>query len=169
MNYLSSDGLAVKGIKPQKALPSKLSSRRYARELALKASYAAELRKCPLEEVFNDILITDGQEPPAYAKRLTTQIEQHREHIDDVIRSKVMHWEFHRIAIIDRLIMRLATAELLYFPDVPPKVSINEAIEIAKKFSTDKSGKFINGVLDAIFTDITNGRLVIEGGKRKSA
>lgn len=58
-----------------------------------------------------------------------------------------------RIALIDKILLRMAICELLYFPDIPPKVSINEAIEIAKEFSTAGSGKFINGILDAILSD----------------
>ena len=59
----------------------------------------------------------------------------------------------NRIALIDRMLLRMAICELLYFPDIPPKVSINEAIEIAKEFSTAGSGKFINGILDAILSE----------------
>jgi N utilization substance protein B len=108
-------------------------------------------------------LITGGNLPPAYAVRLLTHIESYKEQLDELIRSKVEKWEFSRIATIDKIVMRMATAELLYFPDIPPKVSINEAIEIAKKYSTDKSGKFVNGILDAIYNDILNGRLVLNG------
>lgn len=129
------------------------TSRRLARETALKAAYIREMRGCSPEEALQDPLACEDHSLPAYAVRLLTHVERFREHLDDVIRAKVERWEFHRIAVLDRLILRLATAELLYFPDVPPKVTINEAIEIAKLYSTEKSGRFVNGVLDAIWND----------------
>jgi N utilization substance protein B len=143
-----------------------IPSRRLAREIALKVAYAIELRNCAPEEAFIDPLITGGKLPPAYSVRLLTHVSQYQEQVDEIIRSKVEKWEFNRIATIDRIVLRLATAELLYFPDIPPKVSINEAIEIAKKYSTDKSGKFVNGILDAIYNDLLNGRLVMNGCNR---
>ena len=86
--------------------------------------------------------------------------EKIRAEIDKLIKSKVMHWESDRIAVIDRMILRIGIAELLYFPDIPPKVTINEAIEIGKIFSTANSGRFINGVLDAILEELKeNGTL----------
>ncbi len=144
--------------------PAPTPSRRLAREIALKVSYALEIRGCEVEEIFNDPLVSGGKPPPAYTVRLLSHIARYREQLDELISLKVKKWEFHRIAIIDRIILRMASAELLYFPDIPPKVSINEAIEIAKSFSTEKSGKFVNGILDAIYNDITNGRLVPKGG-----
>ena len=144
-------------------------SRRFAREIALKVAYAMEIRSCEYEEVLNDPLINDGELPPGYTVRLLTHVERYREHLDEIIRLKVEKWEFHRIAILDRIILRMATTELMYFPDVPPKVSINEAIEIAKTYSTSKSGKFVNGILDAIFNDLSKGRLDINGGNSTSS
>ena len=64
------------------------------------------------------------------------------------------NWELHRIAVVDRNIMRLAIYEMLYREDIPPVVSINEAVDIAKKFSTQDSGKFVNGVLDKIKSEL---------------
>jgi N utilization substance protein B len=75
----------------------------------------------------------------------------------------VEHWEFSRLAIIDKIILRMSICELLYFEDIPPKVTMNEAIEIARAYSTDKSDKFVNGVLDSILEDLKK-----EGRIRKS-
>lgn len=135
-----------------------------AREIALKVSYALEIRGCEVEEIFNDPLVSGGKLLPPYTVRLLSNVARYREQLDELICLKVKKWEFHRIAIIDRIILRMASAELLYFPDIPPKVSINEAIEIAKTFSTEKSGKFVNGILDAIYNDISNGRLIPNEG-----
>jgi len=70
--------------------------------------------------------------------------------IDNLIQKYALNWELHRMAYVDRNILRFATYELLHLPDVPPKVSINEAIELAKKFGDQESGKFVNGILDKI-------------------
>ena len=75
---------------------------------------------------------------------------EHRDAIDEHIKKHAKNWEFHRIAAVDRNIMRLAIYEMLFREDIPPIVSINEAVDIAKKFSTQDSGKFVNGILDKI-------------------
>lgn len=75
---------------------------------------------------------------------------QHRDAIDEKIKHHVQNWEIHRIAAVDRNVLRLAIYEMLHRDDIPPVVSINEAVDIAKKFSTDDSGKFVNGILDKI-------------------
>ena len=138
-------------------------TRRIAREITLRAVYVLEMRGCTTEQALLDTLVSDNGQPPAYTVRLLTHIEQYLEQLDDFIRAKVEKWEFHRIALIDRLILRIAIAELLYFPDVPPKVTINEAIEIAKNYSTMKSGRFVNGILDAVYGDINRGIIKLNG------
>lgn len=74
--------------------------------------------------------------------------------IDAKIRGLADNWDFERLAVVDRNILRLAIYEMLFRPEIPPVVSINEAIEIAKKFSTEESGKFVNGLLDKIKRDV---------------
>lgn len=135
--------------------------RRLAREMALRAAYRMELQKCSVESALGDPLVNNCEKPPEYSLQLLRNAERYREYLDDLIRSKVEKWEFHRIALIDRLILRLALVELLYFEDVPPKVTINEAIEIAKRYSTSQSGKFVNGILDAIYIDLSQGRVLL--------
>ncbi len=73
---------------------------------------------------------------------------------DALIGSKTANWDLERIALIDRLILRLAITEWLEFEDIPPRVSLNEAIELAKTYSTGNSGKFVNGILDAVLTEL---------------
>ena len=75
---------------------------------------------------------------------------QHRDAIDEHIKKHVQNWELHRIAAVDRNVLRLAIYEMLYREDIPPVVSINEAVDVAKKFSTYDSGKFVNGILDKV-------------------
>ena len=86
---------------------------------------------------------------------------EHREAIDEKIKTHAKNWEFHRNAAVDRNIMRLAIYEMLFREDIPPIVSINEAVDIAKKFSTQDSGKFVNGILDKIKGELMRpGRIV---------
>jgi transcription antitermination protein NusB len=75
---------------------------------------------------------------------------EHRNECDEVIKKHAKNWDLHRIATVDRNIMRLAIYEMLHREDIPPVVSINEAVDIAKKFSTQDSGKFVNGILDKV-------------------
>jgi transcription antitermination protein NusB len=75
---------------------------------------------------------------------------EHRQEADDLIQKHAKNWELHRIAAVDRNILRLAIYEMLHRDDIPPVVSINEAVDIAKKFSTQDSGSFVNGILDKI-------------------
>jgi N utilization substance protein B len=89
-----------------------------------------------------------------FAEPLIRGVLEHRDAIDEKIKSHTKNWDFHRIAAVDRNIMRLAIFEMLYREDIPPVVSINEAVDIAKKFSTQDSGKFVNGILDKIRGEI---------------
>lgn len=92
----------------------------------------------------------DEAEERLFAEPLIRGALEHRDAIDEHIKKHVKNWDFSRIAAVDRNIMRLAIYEMLYRDDIPPVVSINEAVDIAKKFSTQDSGKFVNGVLDKI-------------------
>jgi len=85
-----------------------------------------------------------------FAEPLIRGALQHRDAIDEQIKKHVKNWELHRIAAVDRNILRLAIYEMLHREDIPPIVSINEAVDIAKKFSTQDSGKFVNGILDKV-------------------
>jgi N utilization substance protein B len=140
--------------------------RRMVREKVLQALYAYELSKEPIAEVMQNVLeeIRSNRYDFEFAKRLVTEVVQHETEVEQFIKGKVAHWEYDRIALIDRLLLRMGICELLYFPEIPPKVTINESIEVAKVFSTDESGRFINGVLDAIYEDLrTSKRLHKEG------
>jgi len=75
---------------------------------------------------------------------------EHRKELDEIITRHAKNWDLHRMAAVDRNILRLAIFEMLYREDIPPVVSINEAVDIAKKFSTEDSGKFVNGILDRV-------------------
>jgi N utilization substance protein B len=130
--------------------------RRIIREKVVQALYAFEIGGDPVEHVVETILIGLKNNPAAYefARKLVVQTITHIPDIDTVIREKVTNWDFKRIAVLDRLILRMGICELLYFKEIPPKVSMNEAIELAKLFSTQRSGQFVNGVLDAVLNDM---------------
>ncbi len=89
-----------------------------------------------------------------FAEPLIRGVLEHLQTIDERIKNHTRNWDFNRIAAVDRNIMRLAIYEMLYREDIPPVVSINEAVDIAKKFSTQDSGKFVNGILDKVRGEI---------------
>ncbi|KZK73559.1 MAG: N utilization substance protein B [Pelodictyon luteolum] len=142
--------------------------RRQIREKILQALYTLELRETDIESAAGWLLTPEILGDPNAMKffnLLLKSIKDNREEIDRYIAAHTFNWDMSRIAIIDKNILRMALAELLYCEDIPPKVSINEAIEIAKKFnSTDKSSKFVNGILDAIFNELkTEGKIKKNG------
>ena len=139
--------------------------RRVVREKVLQALYAYELSQEGIERIIEEIVSLQSQKQALkFAEQLIHAVIDHQEEIDSIIKKKVTNWEFNRIAVIDRVLLRMGICELLYFEDIPPKVSINEAIEIAKRYSTEKSGQFINGVLDSILNDLkADGRLKKSG------
>ena len=85
-----------------------------------------------------------------FAEPLIRGTIEHRDEADEQIKKAAVNWDLHRIAVVDRNILRLAIYEMLHRDDIPPVVSINEAVDIAKKFSTPDSGKFVNGILDKV-------------------
>jgi len=89
-----------------------------------------------------------------FAEPLIRGVVEHRDQLDEQIRKYAKNWELHRIAAVDRNILRLAIYEMLHREDIPPVVSINEAVDIAKKFSTQDSGKFVNGILDKVKSEL---------------
>ena len=130
--------------------------RRIVREKVLQALYAYELSNEPITSVVENIFANPKleEEDFKFARKLIYDVIEHREELEKYIRHKVAHWELERIATIDKILLQMGICEMLYFPDIPPKVTINEAIEVAKVFSTERSGKFINGILDAIMDDL---------------
>ena len=122
----------------------------------MQALYAHEISGDPAAHVIKHNLagLHDNKEAHTFAKELVLATIDHAAEIDEIIKSKVANWDFKRIAIVDRVILRMAICELFYFSDIPTKVTMNEAIELAKLFSTEKSGQFVNGVLDAVAEEL---------------
>ena len=132
--------------------------KRKARVFALKMAYAYEMTNQKDSLVDGNIDIDEGlgeesKDIKLYSKRIVDTCISNIKDIDSLITSKSANWDINRIAFIDRIIIRLALSEMLYFDDVPPKVSIVEAVEISKEFSTKDSSRFINGILDSIYNE----------------
>ena len=128
------------------------NNRHGARQVALLALYSAQSAaidiRIALEELCQRFALSD--EVRAFATNLLLHATEHAEEIDMSAAAMAKNWSWDRIARIDRLILRLALAEMLYIEEIPVRVSINEAIELAKSYSTDKSYAFVNGVLDGV-------------------
>ncbi len=130
-----------------------MGSRRQAREKTLQILYAHEMTGFEITEILDD-LCKPGEPYRNFVRALAKRTVAIKTELDDWISQKVEKWALDRLAIIDRILIRVALCEILHFADIPPKVSINEAIDIAKRFSTEKSGAFINGILDAVYKDL---------------
>lgn len=104
-----------------------------------------------------------SEEAETYMRRLVQTVENDRREIDLTLRRHLKRWELERLSFLDRAVLRMGCAEILYFDDVPPKVAINEAVEIAKKFGEDRSGKFVNGVLDSVYRSRSGSRTAPTG------
>jgi len=141
--------------------------RRLVREKVLQTLYAYEMSKEPITSVISNIMgdLKNSKDDFEFAKKLVNEVIHHEQEIEEIIKARVAHWEFDRIAFIDRILLRMGICEMLYFPDIPPKVTINESIEIAKPFSTEQSGRFVNGGLDAILDDFKKSNLLKKTGR----
>ncbi len=136
------------------------NNRHGARQVALLSLYSAQSAaidiRIALEELCQRFALSD--EVHAFATNLLLHATEHAEEIDTSAAAMANNWSWERIARIDRLILRLALAEMLFIEEIPVRVSINEAIELAKSYSTDKSYAFVNGVLDGV---VRQKRLVV--------
>ncbi len=123
--------------------------RREGREAAAQYLYQLDINQGSDRETYYKMR---GISPSArrFSEELLEGLAEHSPTIDELIRTHARNYEFHRISAVDRNILRVAVYEMLHCPQTPPIVAINEAIEIAKKYSTEESGRFVNGILDKI-------------------
>ena len=136
--------------------------KRISRCLCLQILYANNTSGSEFEDVFDnffeennkDFEYTLSKEQIAYASNLFQLTLKHDVKIDKMIESKLVNWEIKRLARMDKMILRMAIAEMIYMDSVPPKVSISEGVEIAKEYSTVDSSSFVNGILDAIYNNV---------------
>lgn len=133
-----------------------MSRRRKAREIALQVLYAVDLSGVPWETALAETIARrrSGGEAADYAVKLVERVVQSSGKLDEMISNRLENWEFDRVSIIDRNIIRIALAELLYFPETPTKVILDEAIEIAHVFSSSDAGRFVNGILDRLAGEV---------------
>ena len=133
-----------------------MGTRRKSRELALQALYQWSITRQ------NPSLILDQQkanfspadEEDEFAQQIVVGVLEHYNHIDELIEKFLEHWRLDRISIIDRNILRMAIFELLFREDIPPRVTLNEAIDLGKRFGSEDSSSFINGILDRIQKEV---------------
>ncbi len=126
--------------------------RRKAREYALQMLFELDIRKeKPSARAFKNFWAehSPDDEVRSFAEELVKGTFNHRRKINSAIEQSAENWSIERMAVVDRNVLRLAVYEILYRMDIPSSVTINEAIEIAKKFGTDQSGSFVNGILDS--------------------
>lgn len=123
-----------------------------SREYALQMLYQVDIRHADWRQILSEFWVEHEapEDVQAFSNRLLAGTAQHHEEIDALITKHADNWDMKRMAIVDRNILRLGVFELLHLEEVPPSVSINEAIELAKRFGDAESSKFINGILDAI-------------------
>ena len=133
-------------------------SRRAAREIALNVLYQVDIAKIPPDEALQTALENAGVEGIAFefVEQLVQGVLANLRAIDAKLKELSIGWELQRQPAVDRNILRMAMFEILYLDHIPPSVSINEAVELAKKYSTDESGRFINGVLGALVRQSTD-------------
>ena len=126
--------------------------RRDAREAAAQYLYQREMQGDESDNALTEFYDMRGLSPSGrrFCDALLQGWMRHRENVDEAIRKNALNFEFNRLSAVDRNVLRIACHEILFRSDIPAPVAINEAIEIAKKYSTEDSGKFVNGVLDNI-------------------
>ncbi len=137
-------------------MPKAKHTRRSARETVLQALYAVEVGQEHEAKALKDILDREkrDEEINEFIVELFEISLKNRDWCENEIKSRLNNWEFERVAVLDRLLLILAISEIFFIDNIPPKVSIAEAIEIAKQFSTEESSAFVNGVLDNIYKSL---------------
>ncbi|MFC1514646.1 transcription antitermination factor NusB [Candidatus Omnitrophota bacterium] len=127
--------------------------RTQARQSALQILYQTEVARIPHQEAVQDYFASNAFGPPHqdFTAQLVSGVSSRLEALDEVITRYAKNWQISRMAVVDKNILRMGVYELLHVEDIPPKVTINEAVELAKKFGDLDSPKFINGILDSIF------------------
>lgn len=142
--------------------------RREVRELVLQALYAEEISQNEWDQIVTTILkprFRDEKQNYKFAERLFFETLNHQKDLDEIIKQHIKNWDIERLTVTDKLILRMAICEFLHFEEIPTKVTINEAIEIAKDYSTRKSGKFINGILDSALMQLNDASKIQKSGR----
>ena len=133
-----------------------MGSRREGREMALQTLYLADTCGMPVEDALKSTLSQAGSSSVRdFAAHLSNGVEENKARIDAILTKYAQNWDLKRMAIVDRNILRVSTFEILFDAETPLSVIIDEAIEVAKTYSTEDSGKFVNGILDKVKAERT--------------
>jgi transcription antitermination protein NusB len=143
-----------------------MGQRRKSREIALQMLYQMEMTGQPPQvviDLYSELALgdDDSKDPKLakavhpFAEQLLYGVHAHREELDGMIVAASENWRLERMSMIDRNVLRIALYEMLYRAEIPPKVSINEAIDLGKTFGSPDSGAFINGILDHLLPEVT--------------
>jgi N utilization substance protein B len=127
-----------------------LGTRRQARERALALLYEAEAKGCTAAAVLAALPV----EPDRFAAEIVAGVGEHGEEVDGYIRRFARDWALERMPVVDRTLLRIGVYELLHRPDVPMAAAISEAVELARRYSTEESGRFVNGMLGRIAEEV---------------
>ncbi len=125
-----------------------------AREAVLKILYAQEINPADADNVKKAVLKKLGEGEFTFAKQLLDEIESHEDRIIELIGQNIEHFTENRLFPVDKAILMIAVAEIIYFDDIPPVVSASEATNMAQKYSTEKSADFVNGVLSGVIKNV---------------
>jgi transcription antitermination protein NusB len=147
-----------------------MQNRREIREVVLKALYAAELSGESAEEISTKIIKSsfeadDDKTTKDFADKLFYRALNVKEEATVMISENLKNWDLERLAALDRIIIVMGITEFLFFDDIPTKVTINECIELAKKYSTFNSGKFVNGILESALKFLNSQKRVVKTGR----
>ncbi|KAA3611282.1 MAG: transcription antitermination factor NusB [Calditrichaeota bacterium] len=142
-----------------------MMDRRKEREFALKVLYASEYNDIELDEQFNLLKQSEPDHASEFAMKIVKDCTINKVEFDELIKGKLKNWKFERVAVIDRVLLRMALTEFICFEDVPPEVTMDEIIEISKLYSTDRSDQFINGILDALIKQLKSEKRIKKSGR----
>ena len=136
-----------------------MGSRRKGREAALRILYFMDVSEVSDAQAIKHywghlVDAPDPSEEQEFANLIVRGYAEHRDKVDDLIRSSSHHWRLERMPIVDRNVLRVSIVELQRMSDIPKRVTLNEAVELAKRFGSEGSGSFVNGVLDRIATEL---------------
>lgn len=129
-------------------------SRRLARRIALQILFANEFLQENIESVAFRIAESLDEELSPFTLELVSKTAENEDELNELIRKHLRNWDYKRVAVFDRVLIRMALCEIIHYADIPVEVTINEALEISKDFSNLKSRRFVNGILDSIYKEL---------------
>lgn len=145
-------------------MPKGLSSRSRQRRYALRILFEIDINESSIDEVLEGKSSVGEEAPGDFTLSIVRGVEEHRPELDRVISEYAEGWDLERMPLVDRNILRMSLYELFYMDDIPPGATIDEAVELAKSFSTEDSGKFVNGVLGRVNRDREGGKQLLYPG-----